>query len=105
MARIAAFLASFFGSAFTWFSGWLGSKIGMVAAIVTVSLASLLALFATMKVLVVGLVSAVPYEPFVMGFFACWPSNAETCIAACWAADIAVFLYRYKMRVIALVSK
>lgn len=105
MARIAAFLASFFGSVFTWFSGWLSSKVAMVAAIVTVSLASLVALFAAMKVLVVGLVSTVPYEPFVMGFYACWPSNAETCISACWAADIAVFLYKYKMRVLALVSK
>lgn len=97
MPALAAFLSSVFGSFFSLFSAWLSAKAAMAAAIVAVSLAMTAALFLVIKGLVVGLIGAVPYEPFVMGFFACWPSNAETCIAACFGADIAVFLYRYKV--------
>ena len=43
-------------------------------------------------------------EPFVMSFYACWPSNAETCVSIIFGSDIAVFLYKYRLRLIALAS-
>lgn len=105
MPALAAFLSSVFGSLFSLFSAWLSAKAAMAAAIVAVSLAATAALFLVVKGLIIGLVGSVPYEPFVMGFYAVWPSNAETCIAACFGADIAIFLYRYKMGLVQALAR
>jgi len=105
MARLALFLGSFFTTVFAWLAPYIGSRFAIVATVVTVSLSMVAALFVAAKSLVVGVVSLVPYEPFVMAFFACWPSNAETCIAACFGVDMVVFLYKYKTRLVALVTK
>lgn len=100
MGRLAAFLASFFTSTFSLFSGWMASKIGMGVAVAAVSLTITTALFLLMKSLLRTAILSVPYEHFVMGFWACWPSNGETCIAVCLGIDVAVFLYRYKVGLI-----
>lgn len=105
MARLAAFLASFFTSSFGLISGWLSSKIGIGLAISAVSLTITTALFVAMKSMLKTAVQAVPYEPFVMGFWACWPSNGETCIAVCLGIDVAVFIYRYKVGLIESMTK
>jgi len=105
MFRLATFLGSIFSSLFGFVAAWLGARTALVVTIATVSLALTAGLFLAIKALVVGLVTAVPYEPFLMGFFSIWPSNAETCIAACFGADIAVFLYRYKVGVIESLAK
>jgi hypothetical protein len=105
MVKLALLLANLFGTFFGWFSGFLASKVAIVASVVAASLLLVVALFIAMKALTVGLVALVPYESFRMAFWACWPSNAETCVAACWGADIAVFLYRFRIRLLALVSR
>lgn len=108
MRNIMVFLASFFTSVFTWVAGFLGSKVAYGVAALAVSAAALLALFVAFKalvgLLVVPTVAYPWYGQFVMAFFACWPSNAETCLSICWSADILVFLYKYRQRLIALVS-
>ena len=104
MGKIAVFLATFFSAVFTWISKYIGAKLGAAAAVAVVSLSMLVALTYLMKGLLFDLVWLVPYEPFLMAFYACWPSNAETCIATCFSADIAVFMYKYKNRLMALVS-
>lgn len=105
MARIAAYIASFFTSTFGLFAAWFGSKAALATTIVTVTAAMTLTLYIVIKALLQHVIMLVPYEPFVMGFFACWPSNAETCIAACFGADIAVFIYRYKIGLIESLAK
>lgn len=105
MARLAVLIADLFATAFGWFSGYLGSKVAVVLAVVATSLTLVVTFFIALKALTIGVVSYVPYEPFRMGFWACWPSNAETCVAACWGADVAAFLYRYRLRVMALISQ
>lgn len=104
MGRIAVFLGSFFTTVFSWLSKYLGAKVATTGAIAVVSLSLLVALTAFLKSIVYGLAVMVPYESFLMGFYACWPSNAETCIATCFSADIAVFMYKYKNRLMALVT-
>lgn len=100
MAKLAAWIASLMVSVFGAFSARIGLKAALVGTLVVTSLALTAGLFVAAKVLVNGLVSAVPYEPFVMGFFSCWPDNAETCIAACFGVDVLVFGYRYKNRLL-----
>lgn len=105
MQIIGAFFVSVFGSVFTLISAWFASRAALYTALVAVSLAATAGAFLTLKALVVGLITSVSYAPFVMAFFSCWPSNAETCIAACVGADLVVFLYRYKMSLIESVAR
>lgn len=108
MAKLAAFLASFFANLVGWFSAYLGSRAGLFIAVVAVTLSCTTALFVALKALVgllllPGIVSVVA-EPFVMSFYACWPSNAETCVSIIFGSDMLVFLYKYRLRLIALAA-
>lgn len=104
MPAIGAWLVSVFGGLFAWLSTWLGAKAALSLAIVAVSLSITGAFFIAIKALVVGVMSYITYEPFLMVFYALWPANAETCIAACLGADVAAFLYRYKLGLIQAIS-
>lgn len=108
MGKLAAFLASFFTSISGWLFSYFSSKVAYGLAALTVSAACLAALFVAFKSLVGLLVLPAAVYPwygtFVMAFFACWPSNAETCLALCWSADILLFLYNYRARLISLVT-
>jgi hypothetical protein len=97
MRRLAALFGSFFTSTFGLAASWFSVRAATIAAGVAVTAALTAGLFIGCKALVSNVVMSVPYEPFVMGFWACWPANAETCISACLGADIAVFIYRYKV--------
>jgi hypothetical protein len=105
MPLFAGWLASAFGWIWGLFAAWLSVRAAFIASIVAVSLALVLAVFLVVKGLITGLVGVVPYEPLVMGFWACWPSNAETCIAAAFGCDIAVFIYRWKVDLLGLLAK
>lgn len=93
---MAAFLFSFFSSFFGLISTWLTTKVGIGVAFSTVFTAATLVFYEVAKTAVSGVVMSVPYEPFVMGFYACWPANAETCIAAMLGMDVACLVYRFK---------
>ncbi len=92
------------GSFFAFIVSVVGAKTAFIVAIGAVSLSITAALFLAIKALIAGLMVTVGYQPFVMAFWALWPSNAETCIAACLGADVAVFLYRYKLHLIQAIS-
>lgn len=105
MPIFAQWVAAVFSSIFGLVASWLTARTALFVTVAAVSLSLTLALFAAIKALVAGVAVAVPYEPFVMGFYACWPSNAETCIAACFGADVAVFIYRYKVGLVEALAK
>jgi hypothetical protein len=105
MPVLFGWLSTIFTSIFSIFAAWLTARTAAIAAVVAVSLSLTVALFLAIKLLVVGLMVAVTYEPLVMGFWAVWPSNAEACIAACFGADVAVFLYRYKVSLVEALAR
>jgi hypothetical protein len=105
MKRLAAFIGELFGISFGWVASLMTAKVAVILAVVTASLGLITALFMALRALTSGLVSLVPDETFRMAFWAIWPSNAEACIAACFGADAAVFLYRFKDRLLGLVSQ
>lgn len=105
MPILAAWFGSVISSAFAFLASWLTARTALFATVAAVSLALTMALFITIKALVAGVAVVVPFEPFVMGFYACWPSNAETCIAACFGCDVAVFVYRYKVGMVEALAK
>jgi hypothetical protein len=104
VARLAVLIAELFGTAFSWLAGYIGVKVAVSAALTVTALALVTVLFFSLKALTVGVVSLVPYESFQMAFWSCWPSNAEACLTACWGADIAVFTYNLRSRLLALLS-
>lgn len=105
MGAMAVWLASSVSAAFSFLSAQLGAKAALYIAVGTVSLAITAALYATIQGLVVGLTSTVSNEAFRMAFYSIWPSNAATCISACLGADVAVFIYRYKVGLVESIAK
>lgn len=105
MGALAAWLVSVVTAAFGFISAQLGAKASLYLAIVAVSLSITAALYVAIQSLVSGLVMSVSNEAFRMAFTALWPSNATTCISACLGADVAVFIYRYKVGIIEAMGK
>ncbi len=105
MLNFANWFAGIFGSLFALVAHWFTARAALFVTIAAVSLSLTLGLFVAIKALVAGVLATVPFEPFVMGFYACWPGNAETCMAACFGADVAVFIYRYKVGLIEALAK
>ncbi|BBO20874.1 MAG: hypothetical protein HKUEN07_03760 [Rhodocyclaceae bacterium] len=105
MATLAAWLASLVSAAFGFLSAQIGAKAALYVAVAAVSLTITAALYATIQGLVAGLVSTVTNEAFRMAFYSIWPSNATTCISACLGADVAVFIYRYKVGIVEAMAK
>ncbi len=104
MGALASFLVSVFGSAFGFLATYFGKKVAIGTAVGVTLLAVTTAFYLAIKLLVVGLVSQVSNQWFLMAFYAIWPSNAELCISACVAADVAAFLYRHQLMTIRAVA-
>lgn len=100
MGALAAWLVSIVSSAFGFLSAAVGAKAALYVAVAAVSLTITMALYATIQGLVAGLIMTVGNEAFRMAFYALWPDNAATCISACLGADVAVFIYRYKVGIV-----
>jgi hypothetical protein len=98
MGRLAVLIAGFFGSIFTWITGFFTAKVATSAIVVIVTGGTIMVMFYCLREFVQGIVSLVDNEIFRMVFWAIWPFNAEACLAACWGADICVFLYRYRRK-------
>jgi hypothetical protein len=105
MKYLAVLIAELFGTLFVWIAGFIGSKVAVGAVVAVTAVAMVTSLFFALKALTVGVVSLVPNETFRMVFFTIWPSNAETCIVACLAADISVFMYKLRSRLLSLMSQ
>lgn len=104
MGALANFLVSVFGSLFGFLATYFGKKAAIGAAVGTTLLAATTAFYLAIKALVVGLMSQITNQWFLMAFYAIWPSNAELCLSACIAADLAVLLYRYQLMTIRAVA-
>lgn len=105
MGTLAAWLSGLVSAAFGYLSAQIGAKAALYLAVAAVSLTITGALYATIQALVVGLMSTVSNEAFRMAFYSLWPSNAATCISACLGADVAVFIYRYKVGIVEAMAK
>lgn len=101
---MGGFLTSVFGALFSFFASYIGKKVAVGAAVAATLLTVTTAFYVAIKLLVVGVTSAVTNQWLLMGFYAVWPSNAETCITAMFAAEVAGFLYRHQLLTIRVVS-
>lgn len=94
MNLMAAFFSGALADLVGFFVKYLGKKVAIGAAFVTAFLALTGAFFLALKAIITGFVFVADNRWLTIGFYLCWPANAEAVIAACFSADIAAFLYR-----------
>lgn len=95
MSKLAAFLLIVFTSCFDFIAKYFSRKVAIGATSVAAMLSVTTAFYLTIKGLVNFSVSQITNEYLLMGFYACWPDNADACIAICLSADVIAFMYRY----------
>ena len=105
MPLLAAFFASSFGTLFGFFAKFLTQRVAIGVALTASVLASSVAFYSIIQGLVFGLVSLIENEIFLMYFFAILPSNFATCVTACFSADVAIFIYRHKIRLMTTIAQ
>ena len=105
MPFLAAFLASVFGSIFTVLVKHFTHRVAMALTITAAVLAVTLAFYVSIKLLVSGVTRLIDNHYLLMAFWALWPDNADLCISACFGADVAAFIYRYKLKVVSMISR
>lgn len=91
---MGAFLASAFGGLVSFFAQWVTKKTALGVTMITTIAALTLALYLTLKLLVASLLAVIVNKWVLIGMAVVWPPNADACVAAMFACDIAVFLYR-----------
>lgn len=104
MTYLAQFLISVFSGLFTWLAQYFTKKTALAVTLAATGLAMTGAFYLAIKLLVSGVVSTVSNQWLLMGFWALWPPNADVCIAACLSADVAAFVYRYKMKMVEMIT-
>ncbi|WP_068636746.1 DUF5455 family protein [Thauera butanivorans] len=104
MTYLAQFLISIFGGLFTWLAQYFTRKTAMALTLVATGLAMTTTFYLSIKLLVTGVVGAISNQYLLMGFWALWPDNADVCIAACLSADVGAFVYRYKMKMMQMIT-
>lgn len=105
MHLVAAFFVSAFGALFGYFAKFLGQRVAIGAALTASVVAASLTFYGAIQILISGLLLAIDNDWFLMVFYAIWPSNASACISACLAADVAVFIYRHKIRLMTTIAQ
>lgn len=104
MSYLATFLVSVFSGFFTWLAQYFSKKTAFAVTLGATGLSMTIAFYVAIKLLVSGLVYTISNQYLLMGFWALWPDNADICIAACLSADVAAFVYRYKMKMIEMIT-
>jgi hypothetical protein len=101
MANLFGFLNSFCVGVVGLLTAWLGRKAAVTTALITIYSAVVIALWASIKLLVGTLVYSLPsgglFEWLYIGINLALPSNFEVCVAAMLSADVAVYLYRWQL--------
>lgn len=97
-------IANIFGNLFAFFVSYVGKKVAVAAAITATVLAVMTAFYVAVKLLVVGVMSAIPNPWLLMIFYSVWPSNAETCFSAIFGVEVLAFLVRHKIMTIKAVA-
>jgi len=98
MNFVAAFFASAFGELFRIIAKYVGQRVATGVILTAAIVAASFVLYGVIHLLITGLVSTVDNEYFLMAFYMVWPSNGTLCITACFTSDIAVFIYKHKVR-------
>lgn len=104
MHLIAVFFASVFGGLFSVLVKHFSHKAAMAIVVTALVLAVTTTFYLIIKMLVSGITHLITNEYLLMAFWTLWPDNADICISAIFAADVAAFVYRYKLKVIAMIS-
>jgi hypothetical protein len=94
MRYFAQFLLAAFSEIAKSLGLFVSKKVAMFGAAAAISLVLLTAFYASMKLLIAGLMRKKKNEYILLFFWLIWPSNAEFCISAYWSAWLGVFLYR-----------
>lgn len=95
---------AFFTELFIFFGKWMTKKVALGAAVIAGTLALALALWAAIKLAVMGLMFPITNEWVVMALTQMWPANAEACVASVWTAHLAAWLYREHLRNFAFIA-
>lgn len=104
MSLFAQFLASVFGGLFSFFAQYFTKKVAVLTTVMATMTAITAAFYLAIKALIQGLMVPINNEWLLMGFYAFWPNNAELCLSACFAAEIAAFIYRMHMDTVRTVA-
>lgn len=107
MQYLAGFLGSFFTMIFAFVAKYLGKKFAFGSAIAATLLALSTAFYLSMVALLNGFVHTfndASSHWFLVGFYAILPANFTTCITIIFTAEIAAYMYRYKLFVVQAVS-
>lgn len=96
MNFFATFLLNVFSALFQWLSKYVSRKFALYGIAITALLSATTIFYVLIKGLVALIVYRFDNQTFQMFYYALWPSNANGCITACLAADVAGFLYRWK---------
>lgn len=104
MTYLAQFFVSIFSGLFTWLAGYFTRKTALALTVIATGLAMTTTFYVSIKLLVSGVVATVSNQYLLMGFWALWPDNADLCISACLSADVAAFVYRYKLKIMQMIT-
>lgn len=94
MGLLAQWLMTAFASLLGFFAQWVTKKTALGLTMITVIAGLTSALYLLLKGLVAGLAATIVNKWVLIGMSIIWPSNAEACISAMFACDVAVWLYR-----------
>ena len=97
MQFIAGFLATVFQGLFALAVQYFTKRVAIATAVSATLLAATVAFYAGIKAIIAGLRYTITDPAFLMAFYAVKPSNLETCLTVCFAADVAAFLYRFQL--------
>jgi hypothetical protein len=98
MQYLALFFVTVFGVLFKYIAKFIGQRAALGAVLTVAIVGASLVLYVLVQALVTGLIFAIDNEYFLMAFYMVWPSNASLCITACLTTDLAIFIYRHKVR-------
>jgi hypothetical protein len=101
---MGAFFSAIFGTLFGWIAQYFTKKIAYGAAVSAALLAVTTTFYLAISALISGLGGLITDQWLLMGFYACLPSNTQTCLTVCFSAEMLGFLYRHQLMTIKAVS-
>lgn len=104
MQLLAGFLIPIFTGLFTWLAQYFTKRAAVTTAVVAAVGVITGAFYSLVQGLLNGIGATITDSQFLMVWWAVWPSNGATCLAACFGADIAGFLWRYQKRTIEMIA-
>jgi hypothetical protein len=94
MGNLAKFLVGAFGGIVAFFAQYVTKKTALGLTMISVIAGLTLTLYTGLSLMVASLAVQIVNPYILMGMSVLWPPNAEACISAMFATDLAVWLYR-----------